>query len=101
MKKAESREPTTIEDLRPEYDFSAMKGGVRGKYYRAYRGGHKVIIHKEDGTDLVQYFKLEDGAVMLEPDVRKYFPTSQAVNKVLRALIEVIPSKRRLAVHRK
>ncbi len=101
MKKAETREPTTIEDMRTEYDFSTMKGGVRGKYYKAYREGHKVKIHKEDGTDLVQYFKLKDGAVMLEPDVRKYFPTSQAVNKVLRALIEIIPLKRRAAGHRK
>ncbi len=100
MKKAETREPKTIGDLRPEYDFSVMKGGVRGKYYKAYREGHKVIIHKEDGTDSVQYFKLEDGAVMLEPDVRKYFPTSQVVNKVLRALIEIIPSKRRRVAHR-
>ena len=101
MKKAKTREPKTIDHMRPEYDFSAMKGGVRGKYYKSYREGHKVIIHKEDGTDLVQYFNLEDGAVMLEPDVRKYFPTSQAVNKVLRALIEIIPSKRRMAGHGK
>ena len=101
MKKAEIREPTTTEDMRPEYDFSTMKDGVRGKYYKAYRQGHKVIIRKEDGTDFVQYFKLEDGAVMLEPDVRKYFPTSQAVNKVLRALIDIIPSRRRTGGHRK
>jgi hypothetical protein len=101
MKKAETREPVTIQDTRPEYDFSSMKGGVRGKYYKAYREGHKVIIHKEDGTESVQYFKLEDGAIMLEPDVRKYFPTSQAVNKVLRTLIEIIPSKKRAAAHRK
>ena len=72
-----------------------MKGGVRGKYYEAYREGHKVVIHKEDGTKSVQYFKLEDGAVMLEPDVRKYFPNSEAVNKALKSLIEIIPTKRR------
>jgi hypothetical protein len=101
MKKAETREPTTIEDMRTEYDFATMKAGARGKYYKAYREGHKVKIHKENGTDLVQYFELKDGAVMLEPDVRKYFPTSQAVNKVLRALIEIIPSERRVAGHRK
>jgi len=101
MKKAETGEPTTIEDMRPEYHFPTMKGGVRGKYYKAYREGHKVIIHKEDGADLVQHFKLKDGAVMLEPDVRKYFPTSQAVNKALRALIEIIPSKIRAVGHRK
>jgi hypothetical protein len=41
----------------------------------------------------VQYFTLEEGAVMLEPDVRKYFPDSEAVNQVLRSLIALIPSK--------
>ena len=101
MKKAKTKKPTTKEDMRPEYDFSAMKGGVRGKYYKAYREGHKVVVHKEDGTDLVQYFKLEDGAIMLEPDVRKYLPTSEAVNKALKSLIEIIPSKRRASAHRK
>jgi hypothetical protein len=101
MKKAKAREPTTVEDIRAEYDFSAMKGGVRGKYYAAYRAGHKVVIHKEDGTDSVQYFKLEDGAVMLEPDVRKYFPTSDAVNKALRSLIEIVPTKKRASSHHK
>jgi hypothetical protein len=81
--------------MRQEYDFSTMKGEVRGKYYNTYRRGHKVVVHKEDGTDSVQYFKLEDGAVMLEPDVIKYFPTSDAVNKALRSLIEIIPTKKR------
>jgi hypothetical protein len=101
MKKAKTIEPTTVEDMREEYDFSAMKGGVRGKYYEPYRAGHKVVIHKEDGADSVQYFKLEDGAVMLEPDVRKYFPTSDAVNKALRSLIEIVPAKKRASGHRK
>ena len=59
------------------------------------------MVHKQDGTDSVQYFKLEDGAIMLEPDVRNYFPTSEAVNKALRSLIEIIPAKRRAARHRK
>jgi hypothetical protein len=54
MKKAKAGEkPTIMDDMRPEYDFSAMKGGVRGKYYEAYRKGHKVIVHKDDGTDSV------------------------------------------------
>ena len=100
MKKAKTREPITVEDLRAQYDFSTMKGGVRGKYYEAYREGHKVVIHKEDGTKSVQYFKLEDGAVMLEPDVRKYFPNSEAVNKALKSLIEIIPTKRRASHHK-
>jgi hypothetical protein len=100
MKKAKTRGPTAVQDMRAQYDFSTMKSGVRGKYYEAYREGHKVVIHKEDGTKSVQYFKLEDGAVMLEPDVRKYFPNSEAVNKALKSLIEIIPTKRR-ASHQK
>ncbi|MBM4056317.1 MAG: hypothetical protein FJ264_16930 [Planctomycetes bacterium] len=92
MKKVISKEMSKKEDMKSEYDFSSMKGAVRGKYYKAYRDGHKVVIHKADGTSSVQYFKLEDGAVMLEPDVRKYFSNSEAVNKALRSLISIIPS---------
>jgi len=56
------------------------KKGVRGKYYRAYRQGHTVKVKEANGTISTQYFTLEDGAVMLEPDVREYFPTSESVN---------------------
>ncbi len=95
MKRAASNEITDQEDMKSEYDFSSMKRAVRGKYYKAYRAGHKVVIHQADGTTSVQYFKLAEGAVMLEPDVRKYFPNSKSVNKALRSLIEIIPKKRR------
>ncbi len=78
------------DEMRPEYDF---RGGVRGKHYQAYRRGHTVTIHKTDGTTLVQHFTLEDGAVMLEPDVRAYFPDSEAVNSALRCLIPLLPQK--------
>ncbi len=81
--------------MKAEYDFSNMKGAVRGKYHKAYRAGHKVEIHQNDGTVSVQYFKLEEGSVMLEPDVKKYFPNSESVNKALRSLIEIIPSRKR------
>jgi hypothetical protein len=101
MKESKTGEPTTVEDMRPEYDFSALKGGVRGKSYEAYREGHEVVVHKEDGTDSVQYFKLEDGAVMLEPQVRKYFPDSAAVNKALRSLIAILPENKRVSGRRK
>jgi len=70
-----------------------MKGGVRGKYYKAYRTGHTVKIHKANGTIAVQHFQLEDGAVLLEPDVREYFPDSEAVNTALRGLIALLPKK--------
>ncbi len=53
-------------EMREEYDFS---GAVRGKHYRAYRAGHTVHIHKADGETEVHYFTLEDGAVMLDPDI--------------------------------
>jgi hypothetical protein len=36
---------------------------------------------------------LEDGAVMLEPEIKKYFPDSESVNKALRSLLELMPSK--------
>ena len=91
MKNAKS-EKKTVDDMRPEYDFTGKKG-VRGKYYRAYRQGHSVRIHKADGTVSVQYFTLQEGAVMLEPDVKQYFPNSESVNKALRSLITLIPNK--------
>jgi len=71
-------------DMRKEYDFS---GGVRGKHYKAYREGHTVRVHKEDGTTLVHYFTQEDGAIMLDPDVRNHFPDSESVNRALRSII--------------
>ena len=87
--------------MKPEYDFSSMKGVVRGKYCKKYRAGHKVIIYQMDGTTSAQYFTLEDGAVMLEPEVKKYFPNSASVNKALRSLIAIIPSKVKTSNHAK
>ena len=79
-------------DMLPEYDFSGKKG-VRGKYYQAYRQGHTVRVIQEDGNVITQYFTLEDGAVLLAPDVRKYFPDSDSVNQALRGLIQLIPQE--------
>ena len=78
--------------MRAEYDFS---GGTRGKHYRQYQRGHTVKVQKTDGTTVVQHFKLEEGAVMLAPDVREYFSDAESVNRALRTLIELIPRKRR------
>ena len=64
MKKVETEE----EEMRPEYDFSQMKGGVRGKYTERYR----------EGTNLV----------LLDPDVAAAFPDAKAVNDALRQLLE-------------
>ena len=93
MKKAKNRRLSAAnDDMLPEYDFRGKKG-VRGKYYRAYRQGHTVRIYETDGTVSVQHFTLADGAVMLEPDVRVYFPNSDAVNNTLRSLIALVPAR--------
>lgn len=92
MKKTK-REKARADAMLPEYDFTG-KTGVRGKYYRAYQQGHTVRVHKADGSTVVQYFTLQEGAVMLEPDVKPYFPNSATVNKALRSLIALIPAKR-------
>ena len=64
MKNVESEEE---DELRPEYDFSQMKGGVRGKYVERYR----------EGTNLV----------LLDPDIAAAFPDAKAVNDALRLLL--------------
>jgi len=66
------------------YDFSQ---GIRGKHYRAYRAGHIVRVRKADGSIEERHFTLEDGAVVLDPDLKIRFPNSEAVNKALRSLI--------------
>jgi hypothetical protein len=93
MKKP-TRDPqqTEVDDMLPEYDF---QGGVRGKHARALEQGYTVKIRRMDGTTTVQHFNLPEGAVMLEPDVQEYFPDSESVNHALRALIGLIPSRRR------
>ena len=71
MKKG--RKPSANRDtMRPEYDFS---GGVRGKYVARYRAGTNVVV--------------------LAPDVAAAFGTSDAVNRALRALLEVVPRQGR------
>lgn len=95
--KTQPTESKAAPEMLPEYDFSGKKG-VRGKYYHAYQQGHTVRIHQEDNTIVTQYFTLEEGAVLLAPDVREYFPDSESVNQALRGLINLIPHK---AVHGK
>lgn len=64
MKKDSAEE----DDLRPEYDFSKLKGRVRGKYVERYR----------EGTNLV----------LLDPDVAAAFPDAKAVNDALRLILQ-------------
>ena len=75
------------DDLRPDYDFSQ---GVRGKYRHFIGQAHTVKIHHPDGSVTVQEVEPVE-AVLLDEDVRRYFPDSEAVNKALRGLIDLIP----------
>lgn len=79
-------------DMRAEYDFM---GGVRGKHYRAMQAGYTITIHKADGTAVVKDVMPKEGAVVIEPDIRVYFPDSDSVNRALRCLIPLLPKKRR------
>jgi len=67
MKKANSKKES--DDLRPEYDLSELKGGIRGKYAKRF----------QKGTNLV----------LLSPDIAKYFPDEQSVNDALRSLVNI------------
>jgi len=75
MKKANNRK--MADDLRPEYDVSKLKGGVRGKYAKRY----------QKGTNLV----------LLSPDVARYFPDEQSVNAALRSLVGIAKAELRRA----
>lgn len=92
MPNKKSKQVTTHDDeMQAEYDLSSRKG-QRGRYYDALQQGYTVRIHEDDGTTTVQHYKLEEGAVLLDPDVREYFPDAKAVNAALRALIALIPN---------
>jgi hypothetical protein len=64
------KEVDELEDeLRPEYDFSKMAGGVRGKYVERYRTGTNLVL--------------------LDPDIAQAFPTDASVNEALRLLLQI------------
>jgi hypothetical protein len=58
----------TDDDLRPEYNLSKLKGGVRGKHFERYQAGTNLAL--------------------LAPDVRTAFPTDDAVNQALRSKMQ-------------
>lgn len=70
---------------------------MRGKHYKAMRKGYTVKIDQADCTTLIQHYKLEEGTALLDPDVRKYFPDSEAVNTALRCLIPLVAQQRHAA----
>ena len=56
-------------DLRDEYPSDLIKSGVRGKFVKRFQ---------DEGTNLV----------LIDPDLRKRFPDSDAVNRALREYVE-------------
>jgi hypothetical protein len=67
------------DDLRPEYDLSQLKGGVRGKYYRQAAAGTNLVL--------------------IEPELANVFPDTESVNRALRLLVDTaeavaVPSRR-------
>lgn len=56
------------DELRPKYDASMLKNGVRGNSPAQYCSGTNLVL--------------------LAPDVAKAFPTEQAVNEGLRRLMQ-------------
>ena len=79
------------EEIRP-VDFS---GGLRGKHCVAYRQGHTVKVRQDDGAITVQKFVPDSDAVVIDRDIRAYFPDAESINKALRALIGIMPHKQR------
>ncbi len=61
------------DELRPEYDLSRLKGGVKGKYVSKYK----------EGTNLI----------LLAPDVAEVFNDNESVNDALRLLIKIAGKK--------
>ena len=59
--------PTPGDDMRSEYDFASMKGGVRGKYAERTREGTNIVL--------------------IEPEVSEAFPTEQSVNEALKGVL--------------
>jgi hypothetical protein len=60
---------TRKDDMRPEYDFANMKGGIRGKYAAQFRSGTNLVL--------------------LDPEIAKAFPTDASVNQVLRVVLDL------------
>ena len=87
MKKSAVKDKMDSNDMLPEYDFTKA---VKGKYYQPLHEGFSVHIHQTDGTTTVKRYKDAEGVIILDSDVRLYFPDSKAVNNALRHLISLV-----------
>jgi hypothetical protein len=70
MKKASAGKNN--DELRPEYDLSKLKGGVRGKYYQEAVAGTNLVL--------------------IEPELASVFPDTESVNRALRLLADTAES---------
>lgn len=66
--------PSPADDMRSEYDFASMKGGVRGKYVDRVREGTNIVL--------------------IEPEMVEAFPTEQAVNEALKGVLRTAQAVR-------
>jgi hypothetical protein len=82
------RQEDQDDEMAQEYDFS---GGVRGKHALAMQQGYTITIKRSDGTQEVREVMPRPGMVVLDPDIRAYFPDSEAVNRALREVIQHMP----------
>lgn len=82
-----------IDDIKPVDFFK----GVRGKHHAACSRGYTVKVHREDGATVIHKFVPEKGAIVLDEDVRSYFPDATSVNAALRGLINLLPHGRKRA----
>ncbi len=58
------------DELRPEYDETLLKNGIRGKYAKQYATGTNIV--------------------RLEPDVAAAFPSEETVSEALRSLLKAM-----------
>jgi hypothetical protein len=59
--------------MRNEYPENLIRSGVRGKYAKSYREGTNVVL--------------------IDPDLHKLFPSSEAVNRALRDYVSKKPQR--------
>lgn len=70
---------TPDDELRPEYDETSLKNGIRGKYAQQYAAGTNIV--------------------RLAPDVIAAFSTEEAVNEALRFVMKIMADAKQLARH--
>ena len=67
------------DELRPDYDETLLKNGIRGKYAKQYAAGTNIV--------------------RIAPDVSNAFPSEEAVNEALRFALKVMNDVKHLGRH--